>query len=75
MAWSTKFTEKDEKLAKQIRKLRKLKGFTQEELAEKAGVSTPTIGYIEIGQKRPSLGVVYRIAHVLNVRVQDLFTF
>lgn len=48
-------TKKDIKLGKNIKNFRKRAGLTQEILAEKTGLSTTYIGYLEIGQKRPTL--------------------
>lgn len=48
---------------------------TQEELAEKIGVSTTWVGYIETGFRRPNLKMVYRIANALGVKVKDIFPF
>lgn len=42
-------------IGKNIRKYRKQAGMTQDELAEKAGLSTNYIGSMERGEKTPSL--------------------
>ena len=68
-------TKKDVQLGKNIQRLRKKAGLTQEQLAEKIALSTTYIGYIEIGQKRPSLKVINKIASALRVRVRDLFPY
>ena len=68
-------TKRDHKLGRKIQKVRKEKGFTQEQLAEKAGVSTTWIGYIETGFKRPNLKLIYKIANILGVKVKDIFPF
>lgn len=60
-------------LGKRIQKLRKNAGLTQEELAEKVGVSRAYIGYIEQGRNTPSLEIVDKIAKVLKVSVSSLF--
>lgn len=46
---------------------------TQEELAEKVGVKTRHIAYIEAGEKSPSLAVAKKIALALGVTLGDLF--
>jgi len=46
---------------------------TQQELSEKVGVSRQTINYIETQRYIPSAVVTLKIAHVLNVRVDELF--
>jgi transcriptional regulator with XRE-family HTH domain len=68
-------TKRDYKLGRKLQKIRKDKGLTQEQLAEKVGVSTTWIGYIETGFKRPNLKFIYKIANVLEVKVKDIFPF
>ncbi|GBF32614.1 hypothetical protein DCCM_0810 [Desulfocucumis palustris] len=50
-----------------IRTIRKLKGFSRGELAVRAGFTSSYWGYLERGQKNPSLELVERIAFVLEV--------
>ncbi|MHB1405113.1 MAG: helix-turn-helix domain-containing protein [Desulfitobacteriaceae bacterium] len=57
-----------------IRYFRKLKGFTQEKLAEMIGVSGAYIGYIERGKKGPSLELLAEIATSLTVEPAALLT-
>lgn len=68
-------TKKDIKLGKSIKKIRNQAGMTQEQLAEKAKISTTYIGYIETGKKKPSLKVINKIADVLKVKVRDLIPY
>jgi len=68
-------TKVDLVLARHLQRIRKTKKITQEELAEKVHVSTTWVGYIETGRFRPSLKLLYKIAHALNVEVKDLFPF
>lgn len=56
-----------------MRRYRKLRGLTQERLAEKVSTSTNYIGLIENGRKFPSLPVLERIAAALEVDSVDLF--
>ena len=60
-------------LGKKIRQYRKEAGLTQEVMAEKLGLSSKYIQFIENGRRRPSLKVVYKIAHILNVDICKLF--
>ena len=60
-------------LGKTIQKLRKMKGLTQEEFAEKIGTGRTYVGYIEQGVKRPSLEMLDKIAKGLGVKIKDLF--
>ena len=75
MASTSKKTKQDYKLGRTIRKIRRVKGITQEQLAEKVGVSTTWIGYIETGFRRPNLKMIYKIARALGVKVKDIFPF
>lgn len=60
-------------LGKKVQKLRKAAKLTQEELAEKVGVSRAYMGYIEQGRNTPSLEVLEKIARVLKIKLSDLF--
>ncbi|MBI5491503.1 MAG: helix-turn-helix transcriptional regulator [Deltaproteobacteria bacterium] len=60
-------------LGQKIKKLRELRGQTQEGLAEKADIDTSYIGQIERGLRYPSLKVLFRIADALNVKIIELF--
>ena len=59
-----------------IRKLRFLNGeITQEQLAEKAGVTRQTIIAIEGGKYAPSLELAFKIALIFGVPLQDVFSY
>lgn len=68
-------TQKDIKLGRNIRRLRRRAGLTQEQLADKTNLSTTYIGYLEIGQKKPSLKTLNKLASVMGVRVKDIIPF
>ena len=59
--------------------IRKLRFFademTQQQLAEKAGVSRQTIVAIEGGKYNPSLELAFRIAHAFNVPIDEVFNY
>jgi putative transcriptional regulator len=59
--------------------IRKLRFFanemTQQELADKTGVSRQTIVAIENGKYFPTLELAFRIAHTFNVPLDEVFTF
>ncbi|TAN45349.1 MAG: helix-turn-helix domain-containing protein [Nitrospirae bacterium] len=61
------------KLGGRIRQLRKLRGYTQEKLDEKSGISYKFIGEIERGEVNPSLDSLASIASALNVEIRELF--
>jgi len=48
-------------------------GMTQQNLADMVGVTRQTILYIEKGKYSPTIGLALRLAHVLGVRIEDLF--
>ena len=60
-------------LARNIKENRRKCGFSQERLAEKAGISTPFVAMIEVSRKFPTPDVLDRIAGALNVKTWQLF--
>ena len=56
-----------------IRQLRKQSGWTQEKLAEKAGISVPFMTQIELARKTASLDVIESIAKPFGVSYERLF--
>ena len=56
-----------------IRQLRKQSGWTQEKLAEKAGISVPFMTQIELARKKASLDVIESIAKAFGVSYERLF--
>ena len=75
MTKTAKTTQQDYELGRRIQKVRKQKGLTQEQLAEKIRVSTTFIGYVETGYRVPNLKMIYKIARALGVKVKDIFPF
>lgn len=61
-------------IGKNIKRIRKDKGLTQQELALKVGVSQPMIGQIERETKIPTMLLGKEIADVLNCSLEDLIT-
>lgn len=55
-----------------VREYRTAAGLTQQQLAERAHVSSRTIISIEKGQYSPSLMLAYRMAEVFGVSVEEL---
>ncbi|MHA1106535.1 MAG: PH domain-containing protein [Promethearchaeota archaeon] len=62
-----------EKLRTSIKERREDAKLTAANLAEKVGVPINTIVYLEEGKYNPSLAVAYKIAEVLNCKIEDLF--
>jgi putative transcriptional regulator len=59
-----------------IRKLRfERNEMTQQDLADRVGVTRQTINAIELGKYSPSLEVAFRIAAALGVRLEDVFSY
>jgi len=59
-----------------IRRLRfERNEMTQQDLAERVGVTRQTINAIELGKYSPSLEVAFRIATVFGVRLEDVFSY
>jgi putative transcriptional regulator len=58
-----------------IRKLRfEHNEMTQQDLAERVGVTRQTINAIELGKYSPSLEVAFRIAAVFEVPLEQVFS-
>lgn len=62
-------------LGEKIRKLRKEKGLTQEQLAELVGVEPRHISRVEGGYSSPSVERLAVMANVLEVPIKELFNF
>jgi putative transcriptional regulator len=63
-------------LSNQVRRLRFENGeITQQQLAEKAGVTRQTIIAIEADRYSPSLALAFRIARTFGVSVEDVFQY
>lgn len=60
------------KLGKQVRKLRKLKGLSQEKLAELSGLHRNYIGGIERGERNLAFLNLLRIARALEISPSEL---
>jgi transcriptional regulator with XRE-family HTH domain len=55
-----------------VRGVRKGHAWTQEDLAERAGLTTTYVGQVERGDKVPSLTVVLKLALALEVTPSDM---
>ena len=63
-------------LKNQIRRLRfENDEMTQQQLADKAGVTRQTIIAIEQGKYNPSLGLAFKIARTFGKKVEDVFQY
>jgi transcriptional regulator with XRE-family HTH domain len=59
-------------LANNVRRLRKLSGLSQEELAFQCEIDRTYISKVERGVANPSLLILSRIAEVLEVSIEEL---
>ena len=55
-----------------LREIRKARGYTQNKLAMKSGLSRQAIVVIESGQKSPTLNTLAKIANAIDVTVSQL---
>lgn len=63
-------------ISNNVRKLRfNNDEITQQQLAEKVGVTRQTIVAIEGDKYSPSLELAFRIAHVFNSSIDDVFSY
>jgi DNA-binding XRE family transcriptional regulator len=58
--------------ANPVKVWRDYRGMTQQELAEKAGISVPYLSQLETGKRKGSLGAMNAIAKALGVTLDDL---
>ena len=56
--------------AYQIARLRILRGFTQQQLAQLVGTQQPSIARLENGRTEPSIPFLRRVAEALNAKVE-----
>ena len=72
----SKSSPSNSSLSNNIRTLRFMKNeMTQQELAERVGVTRQTIVAIEKAKYSPSLEVAFRIARVFNTPLEEIFSY
>lgn len=64
---------KKKSLCQVLRKQRETLGLTQRELALRLGVKSSHVAYLESDRRRPSLGLLSRIAESLGLEKESLF--
>lgn len=62
-----------ERIGWNVRRLRRLRGETQEEFALRSGFDRGYLSGIERGVRNPSVGVLVRLADMLSVDISELF--
>ena len=55
-----------------VRELREARGWTQEELAERANMNASYLGFVERGDNVPTLTIIIQIAEGLRVGPEEL---
>lgn len=59
-------------LGQNVKELRKVRGWTQQDLADAVGAHRVTIAYLEIGARMPDFDFVCRLADALEVTTDQL---
>lgn len=62
-------------MTNKIKIFRAMHDMTQEELADKSGVTRQTIIAIEKNKYVPSLALAFRIVEVFGKRIEDIFNY
>lgn len=70
-----KVSELIKNVGEQIRRIRKLRGLTQESLAEKTGLQNTYISDVERGDRNTSLETLEKIIEALEVEPVEIFDF
>lgn len=64
----------DDPVYSRIEQYRTRAGLSRQELADAVGVHYQTVGYLERGEYAPSLALALRLAELLAVPVEQLFS-
>lgn len=62
-------------LCNKLKVYRAMHNLTQEQFAEKIGVTRQTIIAIESNKYLPSLGLAFKIAKLFKVKIEDIFSY
>lgn len=73
MEHETKFTERGNILLK-LKSLRLARSMTQDQVADKLGITTRAYQYIEYGQKKPSYSVIIKLQDIFKEDIETLLT-
>lgn len=56
-----------------LKEIRLAKGLSRAELAETVGISVRFISFLEMGLRKPSISVAFKIANALGTSVDEIF--
>lgn len=56
-----------------IEELRKQNSITQQQLADRLGVSRQTVNSIENGKYKPSIDLAFKIAKFFSLKIEEIF--
>jgi len=59
-------------LAERIKALRDARGWTQEQLAERAAIQRSYLGDLELGRRNPSVRTLVKVANAFGIAVAEL---
>src|SRR5882762_4241724 len=59
-------------LAANLRRLRERRQLTQQDLAERSGVTRPTLAHLESGEANQTLSVLVRVDQALGTSIEEL---
>ena len=62
-------------LGRRIKDLRRMRGYTQEQLAERIEINAKYLSSIERGEENPTFDLFLRLARGLDVDLYELFQF
>lgn len=62
----------NKRVGQRVRAFRKLKGYTQQDLADLAGISLAVLGAVERGNRRLEDQILDKIANVLGISMEEL---
>lgn len=68
-------TEANIQFGARLAKIRKEKGFTQEQLAFLCDFDRTYIGYVERGEKSPTINTIVKLAKGLKISLKDFFDY
>ena len=66
-------TEIKLKFGRKLREVRELRGLSQEELAEEAGLHRTYVGSVERGERNISLENIEKLASALGIQINEFF--